>query len=632
MKVRVLEQQAFVYEAASLTSEVVAKLHAGDEIDVGKTVRDRGATWVEAALAGGLSGYVPGSIKILRIRRVSLAQARVGVRIAPANDANLVRILKRGDSFTLAGVVKQGSSQWIEIRAEAGWTGFIPGQTRIKESAVAEEPSGSGAGAPNPPESKPEPPAAPQPTENKASVAPGDSGEPDPVQTEVKVKEPLAPPPPVSIAGSDSAEIGHAPAEIKIQANPSIAALISKEGFGRIQTAVQNGAVQGAIISLAIWSAINIGGWALLGAESRQIIIQITANPTGGLFFLAYGSLIFGIVMLAFAALGILTRTYATLWLDGLSLIAIGIWNITSDIIAINALQPYGYSVTNPSSFWVILGAFQVIWGFRQFSSFRWIGIRPPEHISRTDLSDLRKRLRDFVKMPESIEEGIVKASITVNTIGLGIATHTINYTGVLLEDEAVMVANSLDDCFVIKRSTMREANFTAFGNAELKIEKKKKYLGVDAPSILACKLWCGRQINAMDMERLKKEKKASVPVLGPYLQAKDVQLRAAAVSALGGLNDPEAQRLAVSYLEDPAAAVKAGAVNACRGLKLTSVQDKVAAFLSNPEPALRIAAAKYLAAFPSENARAAVDQAAAAERAPRVKKEILKAQRALER
>ena len=79
------------------------------------------------------------------------------------------------------------------------------------------------------------------------------------------------------------------------------------------------------------------------------------------------------------------------------------------------------------------------------------------------------------------------------------------------------------------------------------------------------------------------------------------MQLRAAAVSALGGLNDPEAQRLAVSYLEDPAAAVKAGAVNACRGMKLTSVQDKVAAFLSNPEPALRFAAAKYLAAFPSE-------------------------------
>ena len=46
MKVRVLDQKAFVYSAASLASEVVAEVRAGDEIDVGKTVRDGGATWV----------------------------------------------------------------------------------------------------------------------------------------------------------------------------------------------------------------------------------------------------------------------------------------------------------------------------------------------------------------------------------------------------------------------------------------------------------------------------------------------------------------------------------------------------------------------------------------------------------
>jgi HEAT repeat protein len=234
--------------------------------------------------------------------------------------------------------------------------------------------------------------------------------------------------------------------------------------------------------------------------------------------------------------------------------------------------------------------------------------------------------------MPESIEEGIVNASITVNTLGFGIGLQTIYYTGILLDDRVVMISDSLDDCFIIERSAMQAAAFTAFGNAELQVEKKKKYLGVDAVSILAFKQWCGRPVNAMDMDRLKKDKQASVTLLRPYLQAEEVQLRAAAVSALGALSDPEARGLAVSFLNDPAAPVRAGAVDACRQMKLTSILDKVVTFISDPEPALRIAAVQYLAAFPSEKARTAIEKASAAELVPSVKKEILKAQGGLAR
>ena len=53
MKVRVLDQKAVVHSAASLKSGVIAELYAGDEIDVGKTVRDGGAAWVEAVLPDG---------------------------------------------------------------------------------------------------------------------------------------------------------------------------------------------------------------------------------------------------------------------------------------------------------------------------------------------------------------------------------------------------------------------------------------------------------------------------------------------------------------------------------------------------------------------------------------------------
>jgi len=626
MKVRVLDQKAFVYSAASLASEVVAEVRAGDEIDVGKTVRDGGATWVEAALPDGRSGYVPGSIKILRIRRVALSQRRVDVRAAPADDANLVMIFKQGDHFTLAGVVKNMGAQWIEIRSDAGQTGYIPGATRIKEIAAAAE-----RGALPLPEAKPEKRATPQPEVSEAIAAPSGTNEASLVQPEANVNEAVTPPPQVSIVSGDSVEARQAPVEIKIRTNPEIEAFISKEGFRRIQTAVQNGAVQGAIVSLAIWGVINNAGWIILSGDSRQIIGQLTPNPTGGLFFLAYGSLIFGIMMLAFAALGFFSQTYATLFLDGLSLVAIGIWNIAADIIAINALRPYGFTVTSPSSFWVILGAFQVIWGFRRFSAFWRIGTWSPEHLSRSKIKELRQQLKLFVKMPESIEDGIVKASITVNTLGMTFLPQTIDYTGALLEDAAVMVSNSLDDCFSIDRSAMQAATFTAFGNAELQVEKKKKYLGVDAISILACKLWCDRPINAMDMDRLKEEKKSSVTLLRPYLQAADVQLRAAAVSALGALGDLEARSLAVSFLDDATAPVKAGAIDACRQMKLTSVQDKVVSFVNSQEPELCIAAVKYVAAFPSEKGRAAVELAAARPLTPRVKKEIDKAQRAMQ-
>ena len=85
-----------------------------------------------------------------------------------------------------------------------------------------------------------------------------------------------------------------------------------------------------------------------MGAESREFLGELS-DPSGGIYFLLYGGLVLGIAMLSFAALGVLTRFSGTILLDGVSLIAVGLWNLTTDFIAMWALRPYGYTVEQPS-------------------------------------------------------------------------------------------------------------------------------------------------------------------------------------------------------------------------------------------------------------------------------------------
>jgi len=142
MKIQVLEDKATVYSARSSTSEVVGELHAGDEITVGR----RGYWWIEVTLPSGKTGYVSGKIKIFQICDVSLNQKSVSVVASPAASSKIKMTYKKGDKFTLAGLVTQDGTQWVKIRSDSGEVGFIPGATKTR--LVISTFSGEGAETP----------------------------------------------------------------------------------------------------------------------------------------------------------------------------------------------------------------------------------------------------------------------------------------------------------------------------------------------------------------------------------------------------------------------------------------------------------------------------------------------------
>jgi hypothetical protein len=134
-QVRVVDDIVYVHSEAGVTSTIVAELHPGDEfgVDIGKTVKVSGVSWCAAKLPDGKVGYVVGTLKVLRIRPVTLAQSSVDVFASPHDGSNLKATYTSGDKFTLAGVVKHGGERWIEIRTESGDVGFVPAGTLTKD-------------------------------------------------------------------------------------------------------------------------------------------------------------------------------------------------------------------------------------------------------------------------------------------------------------------------------------------------------------------------------------------------------------------------------------------------------------------------------------------------------------------
>jgi len=137
MRVRVLDERAFIHAEAATASPVIAEVKAGDEIGLGNTTKVSGVNWVAVSVHGKI-GYTLGSIRIYRMRTVTLAQSGVEVLEGPEDGARIVAYYRHDDTITLTGTLKRGERQWVEVRTGSGVPGFIPAGTRINEIAAAE--------------------------------------------------------------------------------------------------------------------------------------------------------------------------------------------------------------------------------------------------------------------------------------------------------------------------------------------------------------------------------------------------------------------------------------------------------------------------------------------------------------
>ena len=229
---------------------------------------------------------------------------------------------------------------------------------------------------------------------------------------------------------------------------------LTKNSLRGVQAAIRDFAVQRASASLAIWGTINLCAYIFFAGNSREVLRRLN-DPNIGICALLYGVVLLSLFMLACAVFGALTRHPATIALHGLCLMGVGLWHVTHDFVAMEALSPYGYKLEGgPTTFWILFGVSQIAWGRRSLSAFGDVLSWDVPNLRHGSMSRIKRRLVDFVKLSEDDKKGLVEASVTIKSVGLVNRDREKHYVGALLRDFAVMVSRQLDECFTIDRES----------------------------------------------------------------------------------------------------------------------------------------------------------------------------------
>jgi hypothetical protein len=396
--------------------------------------------------------------------------------------------------------------------------------------------------------------------------------------------------------------------------NTEVVSRITVGELPRIRAAVWDMAARRASGSLLLWGLLNVGVWLLLGGESRELLRGLL-SPSDTRYLLLYGGLILGAAMVASATLGLATRFRGVIFVNGLSLIASGLWNVTSDFIAVSVLQSYSYAIMTPRAIWIVLGVCQIVWGVRQLSAFTRMAAWSVSRLSRKDLGDMRKTLRQLVQVADDPHHGLMAVSVTTKgPLGLDIIPRTLEYKGVLSADMAILVSVGLDDCVTLTRQDTSEAAFSPNGVVAVRAERDPVVLSVSPLSMFMLKTWCGKPVDAADIQFAAEQRALTVPVIRACLASEDAGVRAASVTALATVPEEGAASLASTCVEDSSPVVQAAALRVCAQLKVIDAGTKAMGLLWHPDPSVRISAASFLSAVPQPSSVPALRKAIALE------------------
>lgn len=404
---------------------------------------------------------------------------------------------------------------------------------------------------------------------------------------------------------------------------------LSAEMLPAIRAIACDGAVKASTGSLFIWGAINLGAWIILGAESRDFLAGLS-NPSDDIYVLLYGTAVIGAVMLLFGLIGATLRLSLTALLDGVSLLAIGLWNITHDFFAMAALRPYGYTIEKPSTMWIILGICQLVWGFREFAKFgrivRWGGA----HISASDKDTAKQALSSLIKQSEDLASGCIKASMTINgPLGLDILSKTEQYFGQISDETAILVTNSMDNYFSINKKSMFGATWGERGVLTVYCgDDKTRTISLGSLSVFALKSWADVPVTAPDILFLSSEKKATIELLMPFIRAESVELKSAAAEALGTLDNKDSRKMLITYLTDGNSTVRVAAVKSVKALKMIEAEAYVIKLLYDTDKDVRKDAAQSLVDIASSDALPQIEEALSVETEKTIRKELQRAMR----
>ena len=212
-------------------------------------------------------------------------------------------------------------------------------------------------------------------------------------------------------------------------------------------------AITHATTSLFVWGVINLGVWLLQRSEFETLLLSLR-NPSGEIYILAYGGAFIGGLMLLFSLVGALTKHPIAVFLNGASLVVVGVWNMVYIFLAMDALIPYGYTITHTflDNMWMMLGLCQLIWGYREIRHFT--SLSPTRGTSELERKQARQTLERFVKTPPTPEDGHLEFSVMKKTVPLFLPEFGQPYSVQLLPDRAVCIAKNLGDFFVVEKKT----------------------------------------------------------------------------------------------------------------------------------------------------------------------------------
>ncbi len=226
-----------------------------------------------------------------------------------------------------------------------------------------------------------------------------------------------------------------------------------------IKAIIIDNAISRAIGSLCVWGAINLGAWFYFKEDIMSTFGKINA-PAGTFNTLIYGGAVIGICMIIFGVIGVATRSSIVGWLNGISLLVVGGWNVAHDFILIAALKPYGYTVDSSGPhFWIILGIAQLIWGGKQLFQFGAFGKRPTS-IPPSAKVDAQEKLKQIMMSPASPDTGRLKFSISSQSFPFFIQK-TEEFTMWLLPERAYCLENGLNRFLEFERHELMNKQFS---------------------------------------------------------------------------------------------------------------------------------------------------------------------------
>ncbi|MDP2858418.1 MAG: hypothetical protein Q8P50_10630 [Bacillota bacterium] len=305
---------------------------------------------------------------------------------------------------------------------------------------------------------------------------------------------------------------------------------LSRDMLPAIRQMAVSSRVRAATRSLAMWGVINLGVWMFANRGGVPPVGQFVGRRGSSavlVVLMLYGGLVMGLALLAFAAVGSLKRNATAVLLDGVALVAIGLWNILGS----------GLSGGFFRVIWIGLGLTQIASGIMQFSHFRTVSSWGAPAPAVGDASEVLKKLHGIVSSAEGPLPGpIIKGRVAKEEAYLGLQTRhrAEHWSGQLLEDCAILFSQDISDYTCIARSPDAVTSHGIdFGGRGTVLDGSRVPVNLSAMSMLAVRQWLGESPTVDDIRRLQADGKATRPILEPYIESSDEAVRTAAVEAL---------------------------------------------------------------------------------------------------